>query len=388
MIPIMKNLTGLLCILLCVTCARNPEDQVEEMDRTEEEIYFEDYVSDEKKWGYMNLRGIEVINPKFDAVRDFRGRLAPVNFEGKWGMIDTSGSWIIAPEYQGIWPFQNGLARVKVFEKGYGFVNKSNEMIIPPNFENVYDFQDGLAKAEQNGYYGFIDTLGNWQLEPQYQSVENFIDGFAIIKNNDGYGLIDQDGGKVLDSEHDRISMKSGSRQVLVKDEYGYRYFDLISKSFSQPYNQATLFSDERAWVRKDGKWDMIDADFNMITTKNLKSVIYAGESIWILRIDGGFTLMDQHGIELTSEVYMQINKFFNNRAVFLKGDRWGFLDTRAQEIIPPTYLLAWDFRNGFARVADEYGMYIIDTNGEKIMDVMHPEIRDFHNNRARFQEL
>jgi len=54
-------------------------------------------VSVNNKWGYINKRGENVINPQFDYVRSFSEGLAPVEIGGKWGYIDKSGDYIWKP---------------------------------------------------------------------------------------------------------------------------------------------------------------------------------------------------------------------------------------------------------------------------------------------------
>ena len=45
-----------------------------------------------KKWGYLNKYGEEIIKLRFDTVYDFQEGLAPVVIDDKWGFIDQEGN--------------------------------------------------------------------------------------------------------------------------------------------------------------------------------------------------------------------------------------------------------------------------------------------------------
>lgn len=71
-------------------------------------------VSQNGKWGFVNLKGEITIEPQFDDARSFEVGLAPVLVEDKWGYIDTAGNMIIEPQFEDAKAFnRDGVAAVK-----------------------------------------------------------------------------------------------------------------------------------------------------------------------------------------------------------------------------------------------------------------------------------
>ncbi|MCB9169497.1 MAG: WG repeat-containing protein [Flavobacteriales bacterium] len=55
--------------------------------------------------GFFDKTGHWVIEPKFEAVRDFKNGLAAARQGGMWGFIDKTGKWVIEPRYDAVKDF-------------------------------------------------------------------------------------------------------------------------------------------------------------------------------------------------------------------------------------------------------------------------------------------
>ena len=59
--------------------------------------------NENKKWGFINKQGDNVIDFKYDAVTEFnKYGFAGININGKWGVIDEKGNTVIEPIYEHI----------------------------------------------------------------------------------------------------------------------------------------------------------------------------------------------------------------------------------------------------------------------------------------------
>ena len=126
------------------------------------------------KWGYKQF-GEWVINPRFDAARDFSDGLAAVSLGGKWGYISKNGSSSIPFKYEQCGRFIDGLARVKLYGR-WGFIDKTGITVIPFKYAMAADFSDGLARVSDNGKNGFIDKTGQW-----FDSAEEMMQTFSAF---------------------------------------------------------------------------------------------------------------------------------------------------------------------------------------------------------------
>ena len=92
-----------------------------------------------KKYGYVNETGQEVIPLKYDEAHIFSGNLTGVKLGGKWGLIDKTGQVVIPLEYDNVVDFHEGLASVMLGGKA-GYIDRTGQVVIPLNYDRVFNF--------------------------------------------------------------------------------------------------------------------------------------------------------------------------------------------------------------------------------------------------------
>jgi hypothetical protein len=107
-------------------------------------------------------RGKEVVTAeKYEYVGHFYNGLAKVKLEKKWGFIDTLGRVVVKPKYDQAENFSEGLARVRISQKGWGLVNTQGSEILKPMFDFIGEFIGEEAVVRASGQEAFIDRAGN-----------------------------------------------------------------------------------------------------------------------------------------------------------------------------------------------------------------------------------
>lgn len=109
--------------------------------------------------GFINKKGIEVINAKFASTKPFSESLAAVQVSNNasnkktWGFIDKKGNWVIRPQFDNVWDsFCHGLAIVKV-DNHWGYINKKGEWVKKNEFGEIW--QD-IVRTERFNYLSNI----------------------------------------------------------------------------------------------------------------------------------------------------------------------------------------------------------------------------------------
>ncbi len=97
--------------------------------------------------------------PKYDYVGSFNNGLAKVKFNKKWGFIDTLGVEVVPIIYHEVTTFSDGLAKVRVNEK-WGMVDTNGNVIVKPTFDWIYDFEGDKAKVLVDGKPYFMNRQG------------------------------------------------------------------------------------------------------------------------------------------------------------------------------------------------------------------------------------
>ncbi len=118
----------------------------------------------DKKYGFLNEKGIEIVPAIYDFVTDFSYGLAAVKLNEKWGYVDQSARVIIPIEYEMAWTFTLGRGAVKK-EGKWGFINKKGKYILDPKYDDVtYNFSEEIpvANVSVNYHHYFIDKNGKY----------------------------------------------------------------------------------------------------------------------------------------------------------------------------------------------------------------------------------
>lgn len=153
-----------------------------------------------KKCGFIDLKGNEIIPFVYDTVHPFKNGIAHVT-------IESEGSFII--DKQGLrqeWWSDNTTHATRPFGSNLKVVEISSSLI---KMERISMFK--TRQVFEDNRYKIVNENGT-QIGKGYHSIENLIDGRAVfsIVNNDGilkYGFLDEDGKVVIppvfDSAHD-----------------------------------------------------------------------------------------------------------------------------------------------------------------------------------------
>ena len=157
-------------------------------------------VKKDGKWGYINTKGEQIIECKFDfdMGNGFSEGLAGVKKDGKWGFINTKGEQIIECELEWKGGFSEGLARV-LKDGQWGYINTKGEWAIECKFGYAHDFKKGLAEVMKDGQWIVINTKGNFivfdednnQIEVIKEVSDKSGNVFLLSKSDGKFGLLD-----------------------------------------------------------------------------------------------------------------------------------------------------------------------------------------------------
>jgi hypothetical protein len=175
------------------------------------------------KYGYAGLgqtmrRDLKIDSPE----RNYSEGLLPVQLlSEKWGYVDAKGLLVLDGLYDVAGDFKNGIAVVELPGKR-SFIDKKGRLS-----ENISDDianenvvkESFLIKVDQSGKWGYQDMQGQWVISPQFEKAECFINEMAVVGLDGKYGIIDKDGNWVLDIKYLELIYGKHGMGVLAKDE-------------------------------------------------------------------------------------------------------------------------------------------------------------------------
>lgn len=350
-------------------------------------------VETDKNIGFINEQGVEIIPPdgKYQWGHDFSDGMAVVGTknESGWrnaaGYINKSGSLVIPLTFQEAKDFSENLAPAKKDEK-WGFIDKSGKTVIPFDYAETYIFSCGLAVVRNDeqkiGFtfmkYGYVDKNGKIILPINYVSATEFHQShsgaIALVQDKDyKYQLIDDKGNKTVNFEHNYNSAYWRSATEL---NLGYYYSDRLirygiynieNKNFTvKPEYVDLLKSHENYYLvltkeQKKGVCSVdekIPAIYSYIFDQdNLYYAILGGTQTKTGISGGKYVLYDYSGKKLTKyddkDSYDEITPFYEGFARVKRNGKYGYIDSKGNEIIPLEYEYAGVFSSGVAAVSN-----------------------------------
>lgn len=149
------------------------------------------------KYGYRDQDYVTTINPRFDNTWDFTTMgIAKVELNRKFGFIDIKGKEVIAIKYDDADGFYDGLCGVKLDDK-WGYIDPTGKMVIPVSFERITVFRNGIATVVNGSKWGAIDKTGKTIIPFEYQYIIFQEDGKISVKKDDVVFFIDKNGNKI-----------------------------------------------------------------------------------------------------------------------------------------------------------------------------------------------
>ncbi len=357
-------------------------------------------------WGFVNDEGLEVIPCRFREVSDFSEGLAAVKIGRYWGFIDKQGEIVIDFKYVRVGNFKGGLTWVSTSE-GSGYINRQDQFVIPARFERAFDFEGDVARVVTNGEYALIDRVGKYITKPRFTNIEPFNEhGLAIVsfgKKWLRYGVINRQGNLITSQDFNEIQAYSeGLAVVKLRDSYGY--IDTTGRLVIPcDYSKASGFYEGRAAVQRDGSCGYIGKTGNSVVpfeySKCLdydsgKAVVYKGirraglidlqgNQIIEPSVDRLLTFREGRGLVRDNEYrfyyiteqaglyngfYDEATEFQHGVAVVQVNGKWGIINRKGIEIIPPKYDKIETFENGYAKVRIEGFSGLSNLNGQMIV--------------------
>ena len=130
-------------------------------------------------------------------------------------------------------------------------------------------------------------------------------------------------------------------------------------------------FIDAQGNVVIQPQWDVIDPD------RLNDLLLFCNEGLCKVHKDGKFGYIDTKGNEVIPGQFDHARLFVNGMAAVAVGNRWGFIDKTGRYVINPQYDDAGDFLGGVAAVRSEDKWGYIDTSGkfkvQPIFDALSP---------------
>ncbi len=357
----------------------------------------------------------------------------------KFGVINTKGENVIDPSYdEVVIPNPEKDIFICYTENTSKIVNSSNEQkfseyekVEPIRLQNVVSdlmYEKSRLTYTKDGKMGLMDFDGNKITENKYESIESlpYQEGKLLVKQNGKVGLININGYEIIKCEYDKIDVDGyyqedggysyGGYIVTNTTEEGYRYGyinyngDLIIEpecnelsrvvEIEDKYNsylvlakngrfgvyknkdevikceyQSIMYEEDNDIfvIEKSGKFGVVSKDNKEILPMEYSQIDITGICIYATS-DEGVKVFDKTGKQLDIEENVSIlnteNEKYNIELVSSESEvNYGVVDKDGNEIIPMKYNYIEYLSDNYFIVSNSEGKLgiIDDTNKERL---------------------
>ena len=300
------------------------------------------------KFGWINIKGEEIIPCKYEDALFFYDGIAGVKENGKWGFINRKGEYIIKNIIDSIIQLNDTINRNSnwfaiVIKDGQSiFIDNEGRKIKDCPFSRVEGFSSGLAAVieEPFGKWGFIDTTFSLKIPCRY----NDIPGYCIMSWTYPPRFVGSNclvsKGEVERGPYGTFGIINNKGEDVIP--WSSCFFELPPKE-----NYFSVICDQ------NGKLGLIDHKLNLVVP---------------CTYDEFYQLWHFQPFELYSECSSAHYQIKEGELIPAKlKNQYGYIDRNGVVKIPFIYEQASHFENGKAKVTLNGVEITIDKNGNKI---------------------
>jgi hypothetical protein len=150
------------------------------------------------KYGYINQKGFELVEPKYDYAEEFDGiELARVRTRDKVGFVNKNGEEVIALKYRYVERFSKGLAHARMIDGEQYYIDRQGNHVC----DILDSYRDGMARVRLGNKVGYVDTEGRIAVPIIYSYGTHFRDGVAEVKKDEKHFFVNKKGDCVKDCQ-------------------------------------------------------------------------------------------------------------------------------------------------------------------------------------------
>ncbi|MFA4986942.1 MAG: WG repeat-containing protein [Candidatus Brocadiia bacterium] len=339
-----------------------------------------------------------------DGVGCLADGLLPVKCGKLWGFIDLAGKVVIQPKFARVYGFQDGLCPAAVDsgsgqdkedEDGrrdalrWGFIDRTGEFAIPPKFASVRAFEEGFASVTEPGENGqrgpgyFIDRTGARRddYDKDKKTIREICPGVTLSPMN----LLTWDGGKktaenvqyaYVEKSSGLVVFSSGGKEGLLNSQSG-SISDARYRDFKRWSDQVLIARCDDGEVLFDFSGARVEGIFGDIgdLSEGLAQYLPNDSGLW------GY--LDDNGRIAIAPKFKKVGDFSESRAPVEDGKLWGFIDRTGAWAIEPKYTDTGSFHEGLAQVETDDRWGAIDADGKMVIPAQYDSLGSFRGGIA-----
>ncbi len=332
---------------------------------TKVDFFSKNYIrlAKDTKKSLANGNGVITIPDIYDEIIDFDSTTVLIHQNNLWGIAEKNGKIITPPSYEKIKDFSKNFGKDGLvdYEKNgrWGVIDDKGKEIIIAQFEDIQTFSEsGLAAVKENGKWGFINQQGKIIIKPQYVDFQYIMPNYIKVKENNLFGLLDIKGKVLLESSYTHIDNFDKEFVLINKNnKVGLASFGTKTKILLPEYDDINRFAPDIAYIRKDGKWGLLNKELKVILTPQFDELfdISANSSgnfptIARYRKDNKYGFVHSSG-QVIAANFDDAYDFYEGLAAVKISEKWTFITPNNKQVIKPQFEKVYAFSEGLSGI-------------------------------------
>lgn len=345
-------------------------------------------VCKDKKYGFIDKLGHEIISCKYDDAKDYDKGISVVTLGDKKGAINREGDMVIPCKYDNINLCKDDSLAAAFINETSGFIDLEGNVVVPFDYDYCGTFSEGLADVRKNGLIGFVNKNGELVIPCKYENLYNgcgFREGLVGVSIDGGLpGILDDEWGYIDQNGNIIIPFQKGLTGAPFSSGLSMRYrtdkngFLIIHKTACEGAfiykngKQATDFFDTQniegfrkgyCTIKDKNGWEGLVNTQGEFTIPCKYSFIANGfdDKYVLIGINNKYGFANKATGQIVIPPIYEIDYSgwsFNEGLIPVKKDgKYGYINEHNQIVIPFNYDDAFEFSEGFA-VVQRYGKY------------------------------
>ena len=299
----------------------------------------------EDKCGIVNSEGKVIIENKYADIailgKDDKSGFVIKNEEGKFGVLNYLGIQVLEPKYEEVKNVYGNDMYVIKEANAEKLVNKDGNVVLETGYDKISSIlknkENGII-FEKEGKFGVMSLTGEVKINPEYQQLAEAKDGVLIAKNNDKYGIITIANEKKIDFSYTAIKYVESADIYVLETENASA--SIIDSNFETKLTGiVNQINEEKGYIKirigEEYKY------YNFKFEEKTASDILSSNTLFLSKKDGKYGYVDKEGKVVVDYTYDDAKEQNSCGFAAVKKDgKWGAIDSKGNVAIEPTYNL------------------------------------------------
>ena len=346
-------------------------------------------VRKEKMFGVIDEHGKNILPFQYDNVHAIGKSWFIAKKAGKWGLVSKKNVTVLPFEYDNFSDFEERLPLAKIKKgKNEGLINAEGKIIVPLLYDLIevlppniilayqgqaitrYDLSDKMTVLKERKYHDFNETgLTNRDLNNQIYFKSNNTDNMSNLR------WVKKSNGKVI--------LSNQTQTNVLKIEFDFAFTDpFVNLALAKIYEDKKRVKTSYLIDATGGKilFGAAIQDFELsdFRENDIARIVRDSTEQYKGFITKAGKIMDKFGDkQLKAD---SISDFYEGLIWVRAGGKYGFLNSKGENIIPFNYDFATNFFEGMAKVKQNNLYGCLNKEGKIVIPIEYSEISPLTN--------